>query len=139
MSTSAPATIIATHGRFGEELKLSAELILGPLEHVHCLSLLPGMEPEKFGDQLKQKLEELNNEVVVLTDLFGGTPNNIATAFAARHGLPVLSGVNLPMLIQLESVRKRLHKDGTGIDGVIKAAKDGIRDVTALLAERKRS
>ncbi|WP_026931932.1 PTS sugar transporter subunit IIA [Glycomyces tenuis] len=139
MSVQVPtAIVIATHGRFGEELLASAELILGPMENVHTASLLPGEDPAGFAAKL-DALEGVEKGGIILTDLFGGTPSNVAAAFASRHGHLVISGVNLPLLVEVESFRDQLLEDPHVLEDVLAAGKDGIRNISALMAERKGS
>jgi len=96
--------IIATHGQFGEELVKSAEMIAGRLENVHCLSLLPSVSFEAFMHQADNLLSELTGPTIVLVDMFGGTPCNVLTVLSRKHHHHVVTGVNLPMLINLYSV-----------------------------------
>ena len=93
--------IIGTHGRFGEELVKSAELIAGKMETVKTVSLLPEMSFEDFMKQAEEVLTNTEKPYVVLVDLFGGTPCNVFTALSRKYGYDVVAGVNLPMLVDL--------------------------------------
>ena len=134
-----PVVIVATHGRFGEELVEAASMILGPLEGIRSISLLPGMDPAGFGDLLRDELDNAGPDAVVLTDLFGGTPSNVAAAVAAKRGHLVISGVNLPLLIEIESRRSQLANDSGAAEVALTAGRDGIRDIRALMKERSGS
>ena len=140
MSVNAlPVVIVATHGRFGEELVESASMILGPLDGFRSISLLPGMDPAGFGDLLRDELDNAGPGAIVLTDLFGGTPSNVAAVVAGKRGHLVISGVNLPLLIEIESQRSQLADDPGAVEAALAAGRDGIRDITALMKERARS
>lgn len=93
--------IVATHGRFGEELVRSAEMIIGVTENVHTLSLLPEKSFEDFYAEAKEVFEGIEGPTIALVDLFGGTPSNVLTALTKQYGHKVLSGVNLPLFIDL--------------------------------------
>lgn len=93
--------IVATHGRFGEELVKSAEMIIGVTENVYNLSLLPEKSFEDFYGEVKQIFEKIDGPTIALVDLFGGTPSNVLTALTKQYDHKVLSGVNLPLLIEV--------------------------------------
>lgn len=93
--------IVATHGRFGEELVRSAEMIIGATENVHTLSLLPEKSFEDFYAEAREVFEAIEGPTIALVDLFGGTPSNVLTALTKQYGHKVLSGVNLPLFIDL--------------------------------------
>ncbi|MDR1609121.1 MAG: PTS sugar transporter subunit IIA [Deltaproteobacteria bacterium] len=94
--------VIATHGRLGEELLKTAELIIGPVEN--CLTV--PVELDLSPDELKERLEKAlasrdqGQGVLILTDMFGGTPSNISLSFLKEDKVEVLSGANLPMLLR---------------------------------------
>ena len=93
--------IVGTHGHFGEELVKSAELITGKMEGVRTLSLLPEMSFEDFMKNAEEVLSNTEKPSVVLVDLFGGTPCNVLTVLSKKYNYDIVSGVNLPMLIDL--------------------------------------
>ncbi|MBP3039034.1 PTS sugar transporter subunit IIA [Bacillaceae bacterium Marseille-Q3522] len=103
-----PWIIILTHGRAGEELMRSAKMIMGELKNVKAFSLMPGMSPEDFIAKVKEKLETLPEGVLVLTDLFGGTPFNGALALSRTFDLHIVSGLNIAMLIEADMLRNHL-------------------------------
>lgn len=134
-----PAIVIATHGQFGEALLASAELILGPIDNAYTAALLPGEDPAGFGTRLQEALQHATGPAIILTDLFGGTPSNVAAAVAARNNHLVISGVNLPLLVEVEASRSEILNDPAVLRAAIDAGKDGIRNITALMAGRKSS
>lgn len=93
--------VVATHGRFGEELVRSAEMIIGATENVHTLSLLPEKSFEDFYAEAREVFETIEGPTIGLVDLFGGTPSNVLTALTRQYEHKVLSGVNLPLFIDL--------------------------------------
>ncbi|MBL1227112.1 PTS sugar transporter subunit IIA [Enterococcus sp. BWR-S5] len=93
--------IVATHGQFGEELVKSAEMIIGQTENIYNLSLLPEKSFEDFYKEARAIFEEIEGQTIALVDLFGGTPSNVLTALTKQYDHKVLSGVNLPLLIEL--------------------------------------
>jgi len=99
--------VLVTHGRLAEELVAALEHVVGPQSNV--LSVCIG--PEDDMEQRRQDiLDSVGNAddgagVVLLTDMFGGTPSNLAISIMDRAKVEVIAGVNLPMLIKLASVR----------------------------------
>ncbi|WP_019637030.1 PTS sugar transporter subunit IIA [Paenibacillus fonticola] len=133
-----PWIIIITHGTFGEELKRSAELIIGKLEDVYCFSLLEGMESKALIEEIGTLLTDAPRESIFLTDLYGGTPSNIGAYFAKRDGYSVICGVNLPMLIEAET-RRSLGEWESIEDNIISFGAEGIRNITKIIKERRGS
>lgn len=93
--------VIATHGKFGEELVASAEMIVGKMDRIHNLSLLPDKSFEDFFTESDVLLDRIQGPVVALVDLFGGTPSNVLTALTKKYNHKVITGLNLPLLIDL--------------------------------------
>lgn len=93
--------IVLTHGKFGEELLRSAEMIIGPLSNVYSFSLMPEMSAESYREEVRSQLSQLSGEIISLVDLFGGTPCNTAMYLSREFPMTILSGVNLPMLLEV--------------------------------------
>lgn len=93
--------IVATHGRFGEELVRSAEMIAGAMTDVYTLSLLPEKSFEDFLQEATDLLERITGPVIALVDLFGGTPSNVLTVLTRKYAHQVITGLNLPILLDL--------------------------------------
>ncbi|MBP2631741.1 MAG: fructose transporter subunit [Firmicutes bacterium] len=100
--------LVLTHGNAGEALVKSAEMIISTLENVQAFSLLPGMSPEEFIEIVKAHLDNLRKGVLILTDLFGGTPFNVAMALSKNYDINVVSGVNIAMIIEGDLLRNNL-------------------------------
>lgn len=113
--------VVATHGEFSTGIKQSLTMLVGdPIDFV-TITLVPGEGPEdllrKYGDAVKSSDAE---ETLFFVDLFGGSPYNAAARFCAGHeNMDVVSGVNLPMLIECITKRKR----GASLEALVKAAK----------------
>lgn len=94
--------VIGTHGRFGEELVKSAAMIAGNMGRVKACSLLPEYSFEDYMRLVDKTLSELDDGfTIVLVDLYGGTPCNTLTVLSQKYHYDVLTGLNLPMLIDL--------------------------------------
>jgi PTS system mannose-specific IIA component len=98
--------VIATHGRLAEELLRTAEGIVGPLERCSAVSVAADLSMEearaRLGDAVRRV--DTGDGVLVLTDMFGGTPANLALTFLDEK-VEVVTGVNLPMIVKLATSR----------------------------------
>lgn len=93
--------IILTHGLFGEELINSQTMITGETNGLKSFSLLPEMSIEELYKNVDKYIKTIDTPLIVLTDLIGGTPNNVAVQLSNKHDMTIISGVNLPILIEL--------------------------------------
>ena len=101
--------VVASHGGLCRELLITAEMILGPAAQTAAAPLATGVSLQDFAAQLRQAVAALQQEagVLLLADLAGGTPCNVAAVLAAQsEGLRVVAGVNLPMLLEVLSRRE---------------------------------
>lgn len=118
--------IVAAHGESAPALLKTAGMILGNFENVHPVTFLPGQGPEDLVEEYTRIVEASEaEETLLLVDLFGGSPYNAGAQFATtREGVDVVSGVNVPMLIEvisgagrknatLKSLVAKAHKAGT--------------------------
>ncbi len=98
--------VVATHGRLAEELLRTAEGIVGPLEQCEAVSVGAGVSMEDARARLGEAVKRVDagEGVLVLTDMFGGTPANLALTFLDEK-LEVVTGVNLPMIVKLATAR----------------------------------
>ena len=91
--------VLISHGTFCEHLKQSTEMIMGPQETIHAVALLPEEGPEEFQTKLQAVLDGLE-EYVILCDLAGGTPSNVAAKMLmSGASFELYSGMNMPMVI----------------------------------------
>lgn len=93
--------VIGTHGKFGEELVKSAEMIAGKMDNVECCSLLSEYSFEEYMHKVDETLNKKEGFTLVLVDLYGGTPCNVFTVLSKKYHYHVLTGLNLPLLIDL--------------------------------------
>jgi len=99
--------VLVTHGRLAEEFVAATEHVVGPQEAMKSICIGPDDDMEQRRADIVEAVEAVDqgDGVVVLTDMFGGTPSNLAISIMDRAKLEVIAGVNLPMLIKLASVR----------------------------------
>ncbi|CTQ71696.1 MULTISPECIES: PTS sugar transporter subunit IIA [Stappiaceae] len=99
--------VLVTHGRLAEEFKAALEHVVGPQEQVETISIGPDDDMEQRRQDILAAVDAANTGkgVVLLTDMFGGTPSNLAISVMDSKSVEVVAGVNLPMLIKLASVR----------------------------------
>ena len=95
--------VIITHGNLGKELLTTAETIVGKLENTVFVSFDSPGKAESTKKRIEEAIKKVNTDrgVILLTDLFGGTPSNIAISFLNLDDVEVVSGVNLPMAIKI--------------------------------------
>ena len=101
--------VVASHGGLCRELLITAEMILGPAAQTAAAPLATGVSLQDFAAQLRQVVAAVQQEagVLLLADLAGGTPCNVAAVLAVQsEGLRVVAGVNLPMLLEVLSRRE---------------------------------
>ncbi len=100
--------VLVTHGRLAEEFRLALEHVVGPQEAVRTICIGPEDDMEARRAEILAAVAEVNGGqgVVLLTDMFGGTPSNLAISVMKKDAVEVIAGVNLPMLIKLASVRR---------------------------------
>ncbi|HJY87075.1 MAG TPA: PTS sugar transporter subunit IIA [Candidatus Acidoferrales bacterium] len=99
--------VIAAHGHLAEEMVSTAEQIVGELPAVATCSVEPGSSPEEIREKMSRAVESVDTGegVIVLADLFGGTPCNQGLMLSRQHRMEVLTGVNLPMVLKANSLR----------------------------------
>ena len=100
--------VVVTHGQLATELVNAAEMIVGDLPQFTAVSIGWHDDVNDAREDIAQAIERVRGEegVLLLTDMFGGTPSNLAMTFLETDRLEVITGVNLPMLIKLASLRK---------------------------------
>ncbi len=100
--------LIVTHGELATELLRTAQEIVGILPRVEAVSIHAAEHIEKARKKIEALLQRVNDGsgVLILTDLFGGTPSNLVLSYLEAGGIEVVTGVNLPMLMKLPSLRE---------------------------------
>jgi len=101
--------VIVTHGRLAEEFVLAMEHVVGPQSAVEAICIGPEDDMEKRRQDILNACNRVDTGggVILLTDMFGGTPSNLAISVMEQTQAEVIAGLNLPMLIKLASVRTR--------------------------------
>lgn len=104
-STRRVAGVLITHGQLAVELLAAAEMIVGTLPFVAAVSIGWHDDMDVARAEIERAVERVSEGrgVLLLTDMFGGTPTNIASVFLAENEVEVITGVNLPMIIKLAS------------------------------------
>lgn len=126
--------VVAGHSGLSAALVRSAELICGELRDVTAVGIAPADTPETFATELRRALGLDDRPVLVLADLRGGTPANVAAQLAHdRPGTHVVAGVTLAMLVEAATSSGAL--DDGAVARLVEAARDGIVDVTGRLGQ----
>ncbi|KQM65847.1 PTS fructose transporter subunit IIA [Sphingomonas sp. Leaf17] len=102
--------VLVTHGRLADEFVTAMEHVVGKQERVATIAIGPDDDMEGRRGDIAAAIAavDVGRGVIVLTDLFGGTPSNLAISLMERGRVEVIAGINLPMLIRLESARKAM-------------------------------
>ena len=100
--------VVVTHGRLAVELISALEHVVGPQSAVRTICIGPDDDMEKRRKEILNSVEKVDSGkgVILLTDMFGGTPSNLAISIMDQSNVEVIAGVNMPMLIKLASNRK---------------------------------
>lgn len=100
--------VLVTHGQLAREFRLAVEHVVGPQEAFETISIGPEDDMEQRRNDIVEAvaLADRGEGVIIVTDMFGGTPSNLAISVMDGSNVDVLAGMNLPMLIKLASVRQ---------------------------------
>jgi PTS system mannose-specific IIA component len=103
--------VVVSHGRLADEFVAAAEHVLGPQDQMRAVAIGPhdNMEERRADIIDAVRTVDRGQGVIVLTDMFGGTPSNLAISVINQVKIEVIAGVNLPMLIKLAEVRGKLQ------------------------------
>jgi len=128
--------VLVTHGRLADEFIAALHHVVGEQPQIAAVCIGPEDDMERRREDILAKVAECDagDGVVVLTDMFGGTPSNLAISIMERAQVEVIAGVNLPMLIKLVSVRKT---EGlrTAVQAAQEAGRKYINVASSLLAD----
>lgn len=124
--------IIVTHGNLALELKSAMEHILGVQKNIEiiCISSDDDLDERKNDIEGSIKKIDNNNGIVMLTDMFGGTPSNLAISFLKTGKIEIISGVNLPMLVKLIGLR-----DSNDLNEVAQETKNSAQKYISIASE----
>jgi mannose PTS system EIIA component len=102
--------VLVTHGRLAEEFVVAMEHVVGKQERIATICIGPEDDMESRRADIAKAIEEVEagRGVILLTDLFGGTPSNLAISLMQAGKVEVIAGINLPMLIRLGGARKTM-------------------------------
>jgi PTS system mannose-specific IIA component len=126
--------VLVTHGNLAKEFIAVMEHIVGPQKQVAAVCMAPEDDMEAKRREIIKRMQEVDSGqgVLILTDMFGGTPSNLAISLTEDKKVEALAGVNLPMLIKLASVRKTENLQQASLSGQ-EAGRKHINAVSALL------
>ena len=124
--------VIVSHGQVATELLAAAETIIGTVKHITAVSIGWHDDVEAATEEIERALERVSEGggVLILTDMFGGTPTNIASMFLREGEVEVVTGVNLPMVIKLAS-----QAAGASLEDVARLVRDQGRQGIYLAGE----
>ncbi|MAV63551.1 PTS sugar transporter subunit IIA [Rhodobiaceae bacterium] len=124
--------IIVTHGNLALELKSAMEHTLGIQKNIEIISIKPDDDLEIKKSALEESIKKVDEEngVIILTDMFGGTPSNLAISLLKIGKVEIISGVNLPMLIKLIGLR-----DSNDLQKVATESKESAQKYISIASE----
>ena len=113
--------LVGDHGSLAAEFITAMEHVVGPQEQVESICIGPDDDMEARRKDIAEAISHVDkgDGAIILTDLFGGTPSNLAISLMKSENIEVIAGVNLPMLIRLESARKVM-----GVHAAVTAARE---------------
>jgi PTS system mannose-specific IIA component len=129
--------VLVTHGRLAAEFIDALEHILGPQENVAAICIGPDDDMEQRREDILRSVAEVDDGdgAVVLTDMFGGTPSNLAISIMKEAKVEVIAGVNLPMLIKLSDMREG-HSMAEAVEQAQESGRKYINVASSLLGEK---
>ncbi|WP_136161643.1 PTS sugar transporter subunit IIA [Sphingomonas flavalba] len=124
--------VLVTHGRLAAEFVVAMEHVVGPQSAIETICIGPEDDMELRRAEIAKAIEAVDTGqgVIVLTDLFGGTPSNLAISLMVPGKVEVIAGVNLPMLIRLEGARRTME-----VKDAIAAAREAGRKYISVASE----
>lgn len=124
--------VIVTHGGLADEFRAALEHVVGPQEQIETISIGPDDDMEQRRNDILSAIQRVNSGdgAILLTDMFGGTPSNLAISVMENSKVEVIAGINLPMLIKLTSVRGE-----SGIDEAIALAQEAGRKYISVASQ----
>ena len=124
--------LVVTHGHLGQELVAAAEMIVGDISHIRAVSIGWHDDVNDAHKDIEGRIAEVETGkgVLILTDMFGGTPSNIALAFHEPGKVDIVTGVNLPMIIRIAG-----QKEGDTLDSLARIVRDKGRSSIAMASD----
>lgn len=135
----AAGVVLVTHVDYGAGLLRAAEMILGPLADCSSIQVDASLDVEKTVARLKEAVSLLDkgNGVIILTDMFGGTPTNLSLSLLGTGAIEVVTGVNLPMLLKVFEARRVALAELADI--ALEAGRKGIDSASRILRSKVRA
>jgi mannose/fructose/sorbose-specific phosphotransferase system IIA component len=125
--------VIISHADLGDALIRAVEMIVGPTEGLYSVTLLPSESPDSFGEKLEGALKGIEGqETLVLIDLFGGTPYNVAARQVLKPNVECVTGTNLPMLLELVMSRDAASLSELA-ESVARAGQESVKNLGPML------
>jgi len=130
--------VVVSHGQLATELLSAAETVVGPVEHVHAVSIGWHDDVDMAKDEIERAINQVDqgSGVVVLTDMFGGTPTNISAMFLKENEVEIVTGVNLPMIIKFATIDREMTLNELARE-IEEQGKQSIYRTSALLEPQK--
>ena len=130
--------VLVTHGQLATEFRSALEHVVGPQTQIETITIGPEDDMESRRKDIVAAVKRVNTGegVVVLTDMFGGTPSNLALSCMNGGSVEVVAGINLPMLIKLASLRQT-EKLADAVRGAQEAGRKYINVASQLLADAR--
>jgi len=124
--------VLVTHGRLAAEFIVAMEHVVGPQERIQAICIGPDDDMDRRRKDIAKAIAKVDGDegVIILTDLFGGTPSNLAISLMKSDKIEVIAGVNLPMLIRLEGARKTMD-----VRSAVAAAREAGRKYISVASE----
>jgi PTS system mannose-specific IIA component len=124
--------LVITHGHLGRELVAAAEMIVGEISHIRAVTIGWHDDVNEARKDIEKRIAEVEEGkgVLLLTDMFGGTPSNIALSFHEPGRVDVVTGVNLPMIIKIAS-----QKEGDTLNLLARVVRDQGRSSISMASD----
>jgi PTS system mannose-specific IIA component len=124
--------LVVSHGHLAQELVAAAEMIVGDISHIQAVSIGWHDDVNDASKEIERRIAEVESGagVLILTDMFGGTPSNIAFSFHDPGRVDVVTGVNLPMIIKMTS-----QKEGETLESLARIVRDQGRSSISTASE----
>jgi PTS system mannose-specific IIA component len=124
--------VLVTHGGLAAEFVTAMQHVVGPQQRIEAICIGPEDDMEERRNDIAEAIcrADDGSGVIILTDLFGGTPSNLAISLMKSQSVEVIAGVNLPMLIRLEGARKTMD-----LKAAVAAARDAGRKYISVASE----
>ena len=124
--------VLVTHGKLATEFVVAMEHVVGPQERIAPIRIGPDDDMDQRRKDIAKAIAKVDDGagVIILTDLFGGTPSNLAISLMKSDKIEVIAGVNLPMLIRLDLARKTMD-----VRGAVAAAREAGRKYISVASE----